>query len=125
MFRGALWIRPGGWRTISSGSTVQTSCARRGLALGGGLTTVPVDPNPPPAPLPLGPPNAQHAGKCSRPTWPASTEHRSPADQTAGTTSSFKAKKAVVPKRPSGLRYLRAKNLKVFVEGEPQGVGET
>ena len=23
------------------------------------------------------------------------------------------------------VRYLRAKNLKVFVEGEPQGVGET
>ena len=95
----ALGIRPGGWRTISTGSTVQTPCARQGLALGGGLTTVPVDPTPP-CPLAAGPSECPARREMLSPT--VAGENRSPADQVAGTTSSFKVKKAVVPKSPSG-----------------------
>ena len=105
------------------GSTVQTSVRAARARPGRGIDHAARGSHPPPAPLPLGPPNAQQDGIRFRPPWPASIVRR-PTRPPAQPPRS-RRRRPWCRRGRHRVRYLRAKDLKVCVEGEPQGVGET
>ena len=84
--------------------------------MGGGLTTVPVA-RLPRRPLAAGPSEWPGRREMLSPT--VAGEHASLTDQAAGTTPSFKEKKAAVLKRPSGTCAQRRRG--GCEEGSPQG----